>query len=292
MLRTNKELLPVISVQTYISEPVIMPGGDAEIGNYGLAHAIPGMGGICYNFQIGDCCMGLCGEHIEAGVSSRNIKVNPNRNRATNAHACVGNRVRVQTGDARGAWGYVTGMHGGAEHVFLYFDPETLDKLSMEDSFLIKSVGYGLRLPDYPDVLPMSVDPDLLLRMGIGEQDGKLIVPVAKRVPACLIGSGKGRPEPGYTGDVDIMTNNAALTKQYGLDTLRFGDIVYLEDFDSGFGRGYLKGAGTVGVVIHGDTYTSGHGPGVTTLLTSRRPLLETRLDERANLAWLLGVKR
>ena len=292
MLRTNKDLLPVISVLTYVSEPVIMPGGDAEIGNYGLAHAIPGMGGICYNFQIGDCCMGLCGEHIEPGVSSRNIKVNANRNRATNAHACVGNRVKVQSGEARGAWGYVTGTHGGAEHVFLYFDPDTLDKLSMEDSFLIKSVGYGLKLLDYPDIMPVAVDPGLLLNMGIEERDGKLFVPVAKRIPACLLGSGRGRPEPGYTGDVDIMTNNKALTERLDLASLRFGDVVLLEDFDSGFGRGYLKGAVTIGVIIHGDTYTSGHGPGVSTLLTARRPLIEGVPDERANLAYLLGVKR
>ena len=46
MLRTNRELLPVISVLSYVSEVVIMPGGDAEIGDFGLSHAIPGMGGI------------------------------------------------------------------------------------------------------------------------------------------------------------------------------------------------------------------------------------------------------
>lgn len=290
MLRTNEALLPVISVQSYISEPVLMPGDDTEIGNYGLIHATPGMCGICYNFQIGDCCMGLCGEHIEPGVSSKNIKINPNRNRASNVHACIGNRVKVQTGDAKGTWGYVTGTHGGAEHIFLYFDTETLDKLCMSDSFLIKSVGWGLKLLDYPDIYPMAIDPKLLQNMGIEECGGKLVVPVAKRIPFRLLGSGIGRPEAGFTGDIDIMTNNKRLTEQYGLQNLRFGDIVLLEDFDSSFGRGYMKGAATIGVIVHGDTYTSGHGPGAATLLTAKKPLLDGYIDEHANLAYLLGV--
>lgn len=291
MLRTNKDKLPIISVQSFVSEPVQMPGDDAEVGNFGIAHANPGMGGICYNFQIGDSCMGLCGEHIEPGVSSKNLKLNANRNRATNSHSCVGNRAKVQTGDAKGRIGYVTGTHGGAEHVFLYFDPETLDMLTMEDSFLIKSFGYGLRLLDYPDIMPVSVDPDLLDKMDIEECGGKLIVPVAKRVPACLIGSGKGRCEPGYTGDFDIITDNKRLTDEYGLNGLRFGDIVMAEDFDTSYGRGYLKGAVTIGVVVHGDTYTSGHGPGVSTLLTTKKPIIEGRIDEKANLAYLFGIK-
>jgi len=291
MLRTNEHLLPVISVQSYITEPVVMPMGDAEIGDHGKAHAIPGMGGICYNFQIGDCCMGLCGEHIEAGVSSKNAKLNANRNRGTNSHACVGNRVKIQSGEAKGRWGWVTGTHGGAEHVFLHFDPETLDMLCMDDSFLIKSVGYGLKLLDYPDVMPLAIDPWLLHAMNIEEKDGKLIIPVAKKVPACLMGSGIGRMEPGFTGDADIITTDRELTEQYGLNELRFGDIVLIEDFDSSWGRGYCKGAVTIGCIIHGDTYCSGHGPGVTSLLTCKTPIIEGKIDEKANLAYLFGVK-
>ena len=291
MLRTNKEKLPVIGVLSYISEVTIPDGGEAEVGNFGLCHAIPGMSGICYNFRIGDCCMGLCGEHIEPGVSSRNIKINPNRNRGTNALSCVGNRVKVQSGDAKGRWGYVCGTHGGAEHVFLDFDSETLDLLAYDDSFIIKSVGYGLKLLDWPDIMPVAIDPELLEKMDIEEKEDRIIVPVAKKIPACLIGSGVGRREPGYTGDVDIMTTDDRLNKEYGLNDLRFGDIVLIEDFDSSYGRGYRKGASTLGVVVHGATYTNGHGPGVSTLMTTKLPIMEGKIDEKANLAYYFGIK-
>ena len=167
---------------------------------------------------------------------------------------------------------------------------ETLDMLCMDDSFLIKTVGYGLKLLDYPDVMPLAIDPWLLHAMNIEEKDGKLIIPVAKKVPACLMGSGKGRQEPGYTGDADIITTDKELTEQYGLNDLRFGDIVMIEDFDSSYGRGYHKGAVTIGCIIHGDTYTAGHGPGVTSLLTCKKPIIEGRIDEKANLAYLFGV--
>ena len=47
----------------------------------------------------------------------------------------------------------------------------------------------------------------------------------------------------------------------------------------------------TVGVVSHGSSNIAGHGPGVTTLLTSASGALEPVLDERANLATILGLR-
>jgi hypothetical protein len=48
----------------------------------------------------------------------------------------------------------------------------------------------------------------------------------------------------------------------------------------------------TIGVVIHSDSTVSGHGPGVTTLLTGETRHLVPLRDPRANLAEILGIRR
>ena len=103
------------------------------------------------------------------------------------------------------------------------------------------------------------------------------------------MGSGYGEASS-HHGDYDIMTEDWEEIVRHGLDRLRFGDIVLLENCDTRYGRGYLTGAQTVGVVVHSDCIRMGHGPGVTTLLTSRTPIFEPVLSQRANLADIMGV--
>ena len=135
----------------------------------------------------------------------------------------------------------------------------------------------------------MNLDPNLFEKMNISVEDGKLIVPVAARVPAYLMGSGIGSASS-TSGDYDIMTADHNEIVRLGLHKLRYGDFVLLEDCDTSFGRGYLGGARTIGIVIHSDCIKMGHGPGVTTLLTSKTPIIEGRLDAGANLADYMGV--
>ena len=63
-----------------------------------------------------------------------------------------------------------------------------------------------------------------------------------------------------------------------------------LENCDTTFGRGYLTGAATIGVVVHSDCIRMGHGPGVTSLLSAKLPVLEGVISEGANLADYMGV--
>jgi len=63
-----------------------------------------------------------------------------------------------------------------------------------------------------------------------------------------------------------------------------------VKDADHTFGRMYRKGAITIGVVVHSDCVLSGHGPGVTTIITSSRGAILPELDSRANIGNLLGI--
>ena len=80
------------------------------------------------------------------------------------------------------------------------------------------------------------------------------------------------------------MTHDPEKVRELGLDKLRFGDIVMLEDCDNMYGRGYLKGAVSIGVIIHSDCYLAGHGPGVTVILAAQKPIIRAKLDPSANI--------
>ncbi len=289
MLKTNRDKLIKISVQGSVDHPGTPTGTEYNPDRMRMAQATPTMGGICYNANIGDCCMGIKGEHTEPGVTTKNL-TSEAHNGAYNTYSCIGNVAKVVTGDAKGELGRVTGMHGGPEHVMLWFPQETLEKLTCTDQFLVKAYGFGLELTDYPDVVCTNLDPDLLDAMGIEEKDGKLIVKVAAKIPGYLMGSGKGHYHP-VRGDYDLMTQDKEEIARLGLDKLRFGDIVLLEDQDNTWGRAHCKGASTIGVIIHGESDRMGHGPGITTILSSRKPIIEGVIDESANLATYFGAK-
>ena len=289
MLKTNRDKLIKISVQGSVDHPGTPTGTEYNPDRMRMAQATPTMGGICYNANIGDCCMGIKGEHTEPGVTTKNL-TSEAYNGAYNTYSCIGNVAKVVTGDAKGELGRVTGMHGGPEHVMLWFPQETLEKLTCTDQFLVKAYGFGLELTDYPDVVCTNLDPDLLDAMGIEEKDGKLIVKVAAKIPGYLMGSGKGHYHP-VRGDYDLMTQDKEEIARLGLDKLRFDDIVLLEDQDNTWGRAHCKGASTIGVIIHGESDRMGHGPGITTILSSRKPIIEGVLDESANLATYFGAK-
>ncbi|MGL5415168.1 MAG: DUF4438 domain-containing protein [Clostridium sp.] len=283
MIKTNKEKVVKWSVMGKVHHPV---GGGYRITHEGVPMILPATGGVSYNVKVGDSAFGWAGDHVEPGVSIRNeIK---EENAALMTFACVGNEAKIITGDAKGEKGYVTGMHGGINHVLIYFNEETLEKLSIDDKIMIKAYGQGFKIEGHEDVHVMSIDPELFEKLGIEEVDGKIRVPVVAKVPPYLMGSGMGSGN-GYTGDYDIMTGDMEEIKRLNLDKLRFGDIVLLEDCDNSFGRGYLKGAVSIGVIVHSDCVKAGHGPGVTTILTCKKGEIEGWINEKANISEYMG---
>ncbi|NLM41889.1 MAG: DUF4438 domain-containing protein [Firmicutes bacterium] len=289
MLRTNASSLVMLSVQGQITPP--MQRTPYRVGREGVPFVLPGTGGIAYNVKVGHPAFGWVGDHVEPGVStSASIDERSGaKNQAYNTLACVGNEAVVISGDAKGARGIVTGKHGGIEHVIIDFAQEDLEKMAIEDKVLIKAFGLGLELLDYPGITVRNLDPGLLEKMNLSEEDGQLIVPVAAAIPARLMGSGIGAATTA-SGDYDLTTTDQEEIKALGLDNLRFGDLVALEDSDNRFGRSYRKGALSIGIVVHSDCLLAGHGPGITTLFTCIDGSLGYRLDTEANLGRMLGI--
>jgi hypothetical protein len=254
----------------------------------------PGVGGITYNLRIGDLACGWEADHVEPGVSVEN-KENDARsgqaaNTAFNVLSCIGNKAIVVSGDAKGAEGTVTGKHGGIEHVIVDFPTEILHKLIPGDRILVKSFGIGLKLIDLPEIKVLNMDPSLLETWNPQPKDDKLEVQVTHIIPAAIMGSGLGANQVN-SGDYDIQLFDETIVKQYDLESLRLGDLVAIIDADHSFGRIYRQGAVTVGVVIHSNCITAGHGPGVTTLMTSSAGKIIPEISAKANIASLLNLR-
>ena len=73
---------------------------------------------------------------------------------------------------------------------------------------------------------------------------------------------------------------------------LGIGDGHQVVAYDGAWGWSYKPGRIMVGCIVHGDSFKSGHGPGVMTLLAASAEELELRIAPRANLASVLKAGR
>jgi hypothetical protein len=280
-IRINREELVVTAV-TGEAAPMLINSGLYDVSFDGEPFIVPSVGGITPNVRIGDSAFAFMADHIEPGVTVKHP--DQKLNISLNVLACIGNEAVVSSGDAKGERGRVTGKHGGVEHVMVDFAPDVMRKMTIGDKITIWSCGLGMRLLDLPRVKVFNMDPDLLHRMGLEVHGGRLRVRVARIVPAIVMGSGLGRATV-VRGDYDIQTFDDETSRKYGLRELRLGDVVAITDADNSYGRIFRTGAISVGVVVHGRSFVAGHGPGVTTLLTSASGEIDVEVDERANLA-------
>ena len=288
MIETNRDKLIEMAVQGEIISPSSISYRATWDGQPKLAL---GMGGIKYNLRVGDPCFGWAsGDHVEPGVTIQG-KERPSPSECALAlFACIGNEASVVSGEGKGARGVFTGRHAGSDDI-VWFGEEDLEKLAIGDKVQVRAHGVGLRIKGYDDVRVNKCSPRLLESLGIEVVDGRLVVPVVKEVPGFLMGSGIGFWPLVEPVDYDIQTTDPKAVKKYGLETLRLGDVVALRDQLCINGRGYYKGALTVGVIIHGASDYSGHGPGVNPILSTKDGRLGTRLEPGANIALYLGLR-
>ena len=293
MLRTNSQYCVIQSVIGGIAHPRIPLKNPYLVDQGGGVHILPGVGGITYNVVVGDSVFSFAGDHVEPGVSMT-LDEREKDGASLGALcilACIGNEARVVSGEALHARGFVTGKHGGVEHVIVDYAPSVLDKLVVGDRIQIKAFGQGLKLKDFPDVQVMSLDPELLQKMGIVARGNQLVVPVTHVIPVSIMGSGTGSRHS-FSGDFDIQVSDKGLTQKYGLETLRLGDVIAIRDADCRFGRSIKSGAITIGIVVHASCVVSGHGPGVTVIMTTSKKVIVPKIKQDANIAQYLGIGR
>ena len=291
MLNTNVDRLVQISVMGEIAHPASKQS-PYRISTEGEPTVITGSAGITYNVRVGDSAIHWLADHVEPAVSIKHPQGDgvSGPNGGLNVLACAGNQARVVSGKAEGKTGTVTGKHGGAERVMVDFTPEIMEELVLGDKIMIRAWGVGLALTDFPEVKLFNTSPEMLNNWGIEERDGTLLVPVARKVPAAIMGSGLGVDNL-QRGDYDITMFDEQVVEEYELDGLRLGDFVAIMDADHSYGPIYRQGAVSIGIIIHGDSVVAGHGPGVTSLMTSRGGKIEPVLDAKANIAHVMKLR-
>lgn len=285
---TNTDRLVAISVIGEITSPLMRH--PHSVGAEGQAFVLPKYGGITYNVRVGDPALGWEGDHVEPGVSIKN-KRDSAENAALLQLSCIGNEAVVVSGDAKGERGWVTGAHGGVDHVLVDFEPEILVRLVIGDRIQVRAWGQGLKFlaPALAGVKVMSCDPRLLARV-ITARGDTLRVPVVAEIDGKWMGSGIGFT-PSESNDFDITTSDPEIvTRLRDQVGLRLGDLVLVHDFLCDFGFSPYRGARSIGVVVHCDSLYAGHGPGVRIILTTKDgKRLEGVRDPKANIARMRG---
>tara|TARA_B100000530_G_scaffold326845_1_gene265986 strand:+ start:639 stop:1229 length:591 start_codon:yes stop_codon:yes gene_type:complete len=193
------------------------------------------------------------------------------------------------TGGASGAMGMVTGKSGRfSEQVIVHMSREARAQMAVGDQVLIKAEGTGLTLTEHPEVSLKGISPRLLAVLPSQEEDGHIAFGVSAHVPAHLVGAGLGLTSEG--GSIHIQSTDRAILNELKLDQLKLGDLIALEDTDSRYNHGYLRGARAIGVVASTDGPRAGYGPGIAVIMTAPAGQLGSFLAPGTNLADLLEM--
>ena len=281
-LRTNEDQLMTIAVEGSVSSA---SSRGYSVTYDGSSRLHLGMGSINHTVSVGDAAYGWANaDHVEPDVSF----TNPD-SPALGILGCIGNEATLISGAARGAKGYYIGKHGSS---MIWFPENVMAELTVNDEVQVAARGVGLRIDGFEDVRINKLDPGLLERIGIEIENNQLVVPVVKKVPGHIMGSGIGMGRFILENvDYDIQTTDPATVEEYDLSTLRIGDLVAIEDHYDYYGRGRYEGAMTIGVVIHGWSDIAGHGPGLDPIISGLPGRVDIKIDPDANIAYYLGIK-
>lgn len=288
-IQTNAADIVTVSVTGQVANPSLsgLPAEPYRLDADGKAFLWPTFGGIVYNVTIGDSAYGWAGDCIHPSVSISHKDAN--KNRGLNIFACVGNEAMITSGAAKGARGVVTGKSGRfSDQVIIHFDEETRRKIAVDDTILVKAEGVGLALPDCPDVAIKSLSPATFDLLPKKLEDGVLKMGVVATVPPHFVGAGAGLTSEG--GSLHMQSTDRAELAKHGLDALRLGDVVAIQDTDSRYNHGYLRGAMSIGIVGQTDGPRAGYGPGMTVIMTAPSGQLGSYNAPDANIADLMGL--
>ena len=286
--KNNSQWVVSVSVQGVITPPRMppLPAMPYSLAADGTPFLLPAYGSIVYNVSVGDSAYGWLADCVHPSVS---VKLeDATGNRGLNVLSCVGNTAIVMTGNAQRARGMVTGKTGRfSEHVIIHFEQSVREQLSIGDKVVIKAKGVGMAFDDHPDIKLKGCSPELVEALEVTtNSEGKLSVPVVASVPPHLLGAGAGLTSEG--GSIHIQTADRDALKDAGLDGLRLGDVVALQDYDSSWNHGFLRNAVGIGVVAQGDSPRAGYGPGISLIMTSAGGNIAPLVTPGVNLKDLL----
>jgi len=276
-LRAVPPRLVTVNLLGAVEHPVL-DGSPYRVDRNGCPYVPAGDGGIVLGLELGDSAFALDADHAAPGACL--VHPDPAARQALAAYACVGNEVRVRTGEAVGTRGVVLGKRGEEGRVIAGFAAADLARMRPGDEVGVRARGQGWRPPGLPpEVAVMNLDPGILSLLPIGlpaagTETAAVVVGVRVTVPSRLAGNGIGRPAAAWDLDLQLPPPGPD-----GAGDVALGDLVAVNDLDVRYNMGYRRGWVTVGIVVHGASPLPGHGPGITPLLTGPAAALRTHAD-------------
>ena len=86
------------------------------------------------------------------------------------------------------------------------------------------------------------------------------------------------------SGSLHIQTTDDAEMKKYKLNTLKLGDLVFINNYDSSYQHGFLRNAWAVGIIGQTNGPRAGYGPGITILMSSKKSDGVAKINSKANI--------
>ena len=124
--------------------------------------------------------------------------------------------------------------------------------------------------------------------MNIKIKNKKLNIPVTHIIPEHLVGAGSGLTSE--SGSLHIQTTDLNEMKKYKLNSLRLGDFVYVENYDSSYQHGFLRKAWSIGIVGQTNGPRAGYGPSYyINVIKNKR--WNSKLNSNANIVNYLKFK-
>ena len=307
-IHSNSEKLIKQSLLGKISPPTMLVEG-GEIGGYvttwdGKPKIGIGIGGIKFNVKMGDPCFGWPEtEYLEPGVSLHGVEAKTyiprlGSQRPTGSAlafikmSCVGNRVTLVSGEGKNISGVIVGKGGTvatANHVFAHFNDNDLEKLDIGDKARVEALGIGLEVNGFKGRV-FNMSPSFLNSLNLEINNGILSIPVVKEIPAYAMGQGAGGPSA-HMENWCIQTSPPHLVEELDLKSLKFGDLVTCRDVLMSYGKGYFRGAITVGIIMTGASEIAGNGLGVMAIASSKKGMIKSNIDPKANLSRFLQLE-
>lgn len=245
-----------------VVETPTMPSSPYLIDADGHPYVPIGTAGIVLGVHLGDSVFAHDADHAAPGVTLEHR--DQAARHALTAFACLGNEAVVHGGAAAGARGRVLGKRGEQGRVIVVFPDDVLARLLPGDPILVRAHGQGAVYPT-PSVSMINTDPSFPIPSGVRAVIG-----------SALIGNGIGRPAEMWDLDIQVTAATAAA---HGLEGLRLGDLVAVDDLDVRHNAGYRRGWRTVGVIVHGASPQPGHGPGLMPILCGPRESLSVDIQ-------------
>ena len=272
MLKTNRKMLPIFPLKATVA-PVKEPNYNGYLDIDGNGVMMAGPGGICRNFKVGDRCTDILGHHIVPGVC---LKSPGDGDGALINYALTGTPVTKCGGEAQG---YIIGAcsYNGSGAIAAAFPEKDILSFDGDEQFQMICESCGLVLEDYPSIV-CRIHPDLLDKLPVKEENGKLLFPVKWILPEKFAG---------YLGadQLSVLTSDTDTAKEAGLEDLCIGDFVLFTAIDHTGGGAFLRGAATIGIVVDNGAIHPGGGPSVTVLFSCKEDTLGGYISDMGNIA-------